>query len=199
VTAQSPTWFLVVYTADSLSHELSHSVWSDGDRTITHFDFLTGEKRTLVADTAPAGTALVGHTGADFYLMDAFVKAVATDDPSLLLTGAEQDLTPHLPSIAASIAASIRGCSSCSLVRTHAWGMSANGPMSLCTTSTLFQWLVCVAYRADGEPAEPPAGFCCREGTAGAPDDRAGRRGGRAAAGRASRRGLSRSSGLVVG
>ena len=30
----------------------------DGDRTITHFDFLTGKKETLVADTAPSGTAL---------------------------------------------------------------------------------------------------------------------------------------------
>jgi hypothetical protein len=67
--------------------------------------------------------------------------------------------------------------------------MSANGPMSLCTTPTLFQLLVFVAYKADGaEPPEPPVGFCCREGTAGALNDRAGRRGGRAAAGRASRR-----------
>ena len=34
----------------------------DGDRTITHCDFVTGEKRTLVADTAPEGTQLQGHT-----------------------------------------------------------------------------------------------------------------------------------------
>ena len=99
----------------------------DGDRTITHCDFVTGEKRTLVADTAPEGTQLQGHTcaglllpllpallrtskarrrltkrlglgfcrGADFYLMDSFVKAVATDDPSLLLTGPTESLRSH--------------------------------------------------------------------------------------------------------
>ena len=56
---------------------------------------MTGEKRTLVADTAPADTALQGHTGADFYLMQAFVQAVATDNPSLLLTGATESLRSH--------------------------------------------------------------------------------------------------------
>ena len=33
--------------------------------------------------------------GADFYLMDSFVKAVATDDPSLLLTGPTESLRSH--------------------------------------------------------------------------------------------------------
>ena len=40
----------------------------DGDRTITHCDFVTGEKRTLVADTAPEGTQLQGHTCAALLL-----------------------------------------------------------------------------------------------------------------------------------
>ena len=66
-----------------------------GDRTIEHFDFLTGEKRTLVADGAPSGTALQGHTGADYYLMKSFVQAVAKGDASLLLTGPTESLRSH--------------------------------------------------------------------------------------------------------
>lgn len=67
----------------------------DGDRTITHFDFVTGEKKVILADTAPSHTQLQGHTGADFFLMQRFVKAVATNDPSLLLTGPTESLRSH--------------------------------------------------------------------------------------------------------
>ena len=39
----------------------------DGDRTITICDFTNGgEKKTVVTDGAPEGTALDGHTGADY-------------------------------------------------------------------------------------------------------------------------------------
>jgi predicted dehydrogenase len=46
----------------------------DGDRTIRHCDFRTGAVATHVSDGAPEGTALQGHTGADFYLVDGFVR-----------------------------------------------------------------------------------------------------------------------------
>lgn len=67
----------------------------DGDRTITHFDFVTGEKKVLTAESAPGHTKLQGHTGADFFLMQRFVNAVATNDPSLLLTGPTESLRSH--------------------------------------------------------------------------------------------------------
>lgn len=57
----------------------------DGDgRQLTVLDFLTGETRTI--DTMPAGgaSAADGHGGADGRLVEAFLHAVVTRDPSAL-------------------------------------------------------------------------------------------------------------------
>ncbi len=57
-------------------------------------DFLSGEKR--VVDTeAGDSTILGGHGGGDYGLMDAFVSAVANNDPSLIVSGADATIESH--------------------------------------------------------------------------------------------------------
>jgi predicted dehydrogenase len=71
----------------------------DGERIQVH-DFLTD--RTEVHETAPAASAgLSGHGGGDYGVMDAFVRAVAHRDRSLILSGPEETLESHLMVFAA--------------------------------------------------------------------------------------------------
>jgi predicted dehydrogenase len=68
-------------------------IYGDGDK-IEHFDFLTD--RTQVIDTnAPDSSILGGHGGGDYGLMDRFVRAIAENDPSLILSGADESLETH--------------------------------------------------------------------------------------------------------
>jgi len=68
----------------------------DGIRLV-HHDFVSGRTHnySLGLDMLPAHTRLTGHDGADFYLMDCFVKAVARNDPSWVLTGPQDALGSH--------------------------------------------------------------------------------------------------------
>ncbi|XP_053136550.1 uncharacterized oxidoreductase YjhC-like isoform X2 [Hemicordylus capensis] len=69
----------------------------EGDGPVVVFDFLQRKKVTFPPDTAAAVPRnLAGHGGADFYLMNSFVSAVAENDPSLILSGAEETLNSHL-------------------------------------------------------------------------------------------------------
>ena len=70
------------------------------DRTIEHVDFLTDETKTIDTRTADS-SILGGHGGGDGGLMQAFVGAVAQDDPSLILSGPEETLESHLMVFAA--------------------------------------------------------------------------------------------------
>jgi len=71
----------------------------DGE-TITHYDFLT--ENTQVIDTRAGGAdAASGHGGGDFGLMSTFVKAVATGDRGLILSGPDDTLESHLTTFAA--------------------------------------------------------------------------------------------------
>lgn len=66
------------------------------DRTVTVFDFETQSRTThdCEAESPPGGHW--GHGGADFHLIDSFVKAIATKDPSLIATDASDALASHL-------------------------------------------------------------------------------------------------------
>ncbi|CAJ1085550.1 putative oxidoreductase YteT isoform X2 [Xyrichtys novacula] len=61
------------------------------------FDFLTQRttKHTALSN-APKNSGLSGHGGADYHLMDAFISAVANNDPSLICSGPEETLMSHL-------------------------------------------------------------------------------------------------------
>lgn len=64
-------------------------------------DFLTGEKTTIDTELKNDGGILTGHGGGDGGLMDAFVQALATRDPSCILSGVDESLESHLMVFAA--------------------------------------------------------------------------------------------------
>ncbi|KAG7520904.1 hypothetical protein JOB18_038440 [Solea senegalensis] len=64
---------------------------------VSVFDFVTQRttKHTGL-DNAPNHFGMSGHGGADYHLMDAFISAVANNDPSLIRSGPEETLLSHL-------------------------------------------------------------------------------------------------------
>jgi predicted dehydrogenase len=74
-------------------------IYGDGEK-IHIFDFLTDQTRVIDTEATSAtadgeGTALGGHGGGDYGLMDHFVSAVANNDRSLILSGPEESLDSH--------------------------------------------------------------------------------------------------------
>jgi predicted dehydrogenase len=71
----------------------------DGER-LSIYDFTTGQTEELTAESLgmDAGT---GHGGGDAGLMKAFTTAVATGDPSSILSGPQESLETHLAVFAA--------------------------------------------------------------------------------------------------
>ncbi|KAM3872412.1 putative oxidoreductase YteT [Diretmus argenteus] len=64
---------------------------------ISVFDFLTQKstKHTAPSNT-PGHFGMSGHGGADYHLMDAFISAVANNDPSMIRSGPEETLLSHM-------------------------------------------------------------------------------------------------------
>ncbi|XP_029290917.1 uncharacterized protein LOC115010486 isoform X2 [Cottoperca gobio] len=62
------------------------------------FDFLTqrSTKHTAKSGAPRDFVSMSGHGEADYHLMDAFVSAVANNDPSLIRSGPEETLLSHL-------------------------------------------------------------------------------------------------------
>jgi predicted dehydrogenase len=75
------------------------SIEGDGER-LAVFDFTTGSTEELTAAT-PGADAAAGHGGGDAGLMEAFTTAVATGDPSTILSGPAESLETHLAVFAA--------------------------------------------------------------------------------------------------
>ena len=76
----------------------------DGDSTIRHFDFRTGKATLHELPGAPPETGITGHNGADYFLIESFVRAVATLDPTAVLSGPDETLESHLIVFAAEAA-----------------------------------------------------------------------------------------------
>ncbi len=74
-------------------------LYGDGHH-IEWLDFLTDEPHS-VSLTESDGTLLGGHGGGDYALMDAFVQAVAEQNPGLILSGPDETLESHLMVFAA--------------------------------------------------------------------------------------------------
>ncbi len=72
-------------------------------RYIEHYDFLTNTKTRIDTDADVNASDLVldKHGGGDYGLMDSFVNAVSKQDPSYILSGAEETLASHLLGFAA--------------------------------------------------------------------------------------------------
>jgi predicted dehydrogenase len=74
----------------------------EGDgSTLWHSDFLTDKTEAIRPGVASDGTIVSGHGGGDYGLADAFVTAVANNDPSAILTGPRESLESHLMVFAA--------------------------------------------------------------------------------------------------
>ncbi|XP_032904090.1 uncharacterized protein LOC116990479 isoform X2 [Amblyraja radiata] len=70
---------------------------SEGQHPVKVFDFLTQTKKEYPLDySILQQTQLRGHGGADYYLMDSFIQAIAENNPSLIMTGPEETLASHL-------------------------------------------------------------------------------------------------------
>jgi predicted dehydrogenase len=67
---------------------------------IRHYDFLSGEEVTI--DTNASDSSILGgHGGGDLGLMESFVTAIAQNDPTKILSGADESLESHLMVFAA--------------------------------------------------------------------------------------------------
>jgi predicted dehydrogenase len=65
--------------------------------TINHFDFLSGKTTIHVPEgKQPKNSKMVGHEGADWFLMDGFVTAIEKNDASFILSGPDDTLNSHL-------------------------------------------------------------------------------------------------------
>jgi predicted dehydrogenase len=83
-------------------------IYGDGQH-IEIFDFLTDQREVIDTEASSASaddgeTALGGHGGGDYGLMDAFVRAVSENDPSLILSGPDESLLSHRMVFAAECA-----------------------------------------------------------------------------------------------
>lgn len=96
-------------------------------QSVRHFDFLSGKAAVYEAEGPPAGSALRGHGGADYYLIKAFVDAVSSGDPSHILSGPDETLESHLMVFAAEQArhtggvVDLRGGTAALMSRDFSW------------------------------------------------------------------------------
>jgi len=73
----------------------------DGQSQVSVFDFRTQQTTLYSAADPSLKTSLAGHGGADYYLMRTFVDAVASEDPSKILSDAQETLRSHMVVFAA--------------------------------------------------------------------------------------------------
>ena len=69
-------------------------IYADNER-ITLTDFLTNQQEVFPSEPDD-GTILSGHGGGDYRIMDDFIAAVANNDPSRILSDADETLESHL-------------------------------------------------------------------------------------------------------
>lgn len=94
---RTATFTMMAFT--EMDHRKTHIFGTRGTLTgdgrfIEHYDFLTDTSSRI--DTEPTEDTLGGHGGGDFGLMDAFVRAVAEQEPAWILSGPQESLRSHL-------------------------------------------------------------------------------------------------------
>jgi len=72
----------------------------DGSK-IRHFDFQTRSYREYQPREPPTTSKLRGHGGADYFLIQGFVRAVHENNSNYILTDAKESLQSHLMVFAA--------------------------------------------------------------------------------------------------
>ncbi|CAL4060996.1 unnamed protein product, partial [Meganyctiphanes norvegica] len=77
-------------------------VWDESKGThIQHFDFRNEEPHIYKEDMSRVKGGSWSHGGADFFLMEAFVKAVSSGDTKYVTSGPAVSLETHLLTFAA--------------------------------------------------------------------------------------------------
>ena len=100
MTVPSASFAVQLVFSDQVTMALSHSIRTDS--TIIHVtEFLTGRQYDLDSGTVDDGSILSRHGGGDFGIMDAFVRALETNDRSHILSGVDETLESHLMVFAA--------------------------------------------------------------------------------------------------
>jgi len=80
-----------------ITGSLGELVWDGSSQGIKVYSFKTEEWKSISADAVVPNNVLTrGHGGADYFLVDSFVKAVARNDPSLIKSGGEESLKTHM-------------------------------------------------------------------------------------------------------
>ncbi len=79
----------------------THGSLDTDSEKITLFNFETNEKKVVDTGVENDGGILSGHGGGDGALMDAFVSAVAEQNPNYILSGTDETLESHLMVFAA--------------------------------------------------------------------------------------------------
>lgn len=59
-------------------------------------NFATQERKKIYPESKPINSRLQGHGGADWHLISTFINAVATNDPSQIISGPDETLESHL-------------------------------------------------------------------------------------------------------
>ncbi|MER8012010.1 Gfo/Idh/MocA family oxidoreductase [Streptomyces sp. NPDC094149] len=73
----------------------THGFLDGNGTTIRLVDFRTGAEEMIDISTTAGASAADGHGGGDEALMDSFLRAIATGDPSLLKSDAVESLASH--------------------------------------------------------------------------------------------------------
>ena len=68
----------------------------DGEDIIKIFEFKSGKSSEIHSDTLNVDTTLTNHGYGDFFIIQDFVKAVAYNDQSFILSGPDETLESHL-------------------------------------------------------------------------------------------------------
>lgn len=102
------TLTMVAFTQHTCSRKtevygsLGQLVWDESKgHIIQHYDFLSRESKIHQCEESLRAPPNWGHGGADFFLIEAFVKAVATNDKEYIISGPSVSLETHLLTFAA--------------------------------------------------------------------------------------------------
>jgi predicted dehydrogenase len=79
----------------------SHGCLEGDGRYIRITSFVDDSEKVYDVDEAEDLHAMAGHGGGDYYLMQHFIDAIRTNDPSQILSGPAETLESHLMVFAA--------------------------------------------------------------------------------------------------
>ena len=96
-------FYLLLFTEMIIYDYYNNIILQHLGGSVKFFDFVTENETSIPHKMPPELTTMHGHGFADYYLMRAFVSAVATGDRSLIQSGPEDSLRGHQAVFAAEV------------------------------------------------------------------------------------------------